>query len=129
MPRPRILLVDDDPAVRSSIAFALGVEGLDVTSFATAEALLADAGAKDSACVVVDYRLPGMDGLSLLARLRAAGGPRAAIVITSNPSARLRKSVADAGALLVEKPLLTDVLTAAIRTATADPAQGPDGNL
>ncbi|MCC6919331.1 MAG: response regulator [Alphaproteobacteria bacterium] len=129
MPRPRILLVEDDPAVRSSIAFALDVEGLDVTSFATAEALLASPETWDSNCVVVDYRLPGMDGLSLLARLRAGGGPRAAIVITSNPSARLRKSVADAGALLVEKPLLTGVLTAAIREATADPAGAPASDV
>ena len=119
MSRSRILLVDDDPAVRSSIAFALEIDGFDVGTFASAEAVLASRGAVGSACMVLDHRLPGMDGLALLARLRADGVGAPAIVITSNPTRTLRQRVDDAGARLVEKPLLCDSLAATIRTMTA----------
>lgn len=115
MARPRILLVDDDPAVRSSIAFALEVEGFEVGAFASAEALLAGDAVPPHACIVLDQRLPGMDGLALLASLRARGDRAPAIVITSNPSQRLRERVAEAAAQLVEKPLLCDALVAAVR--------------
>jgi len=117
----RILLVDDDPAVRSSIAFALEVEGFEVKSFASAEAALADGSARQSACIVLDHRLPGMDGLALLARLRAEGVDAPAVIITSNPSRRFEQRVREEGACLIEKPLLRDSLTAAIRRLTHAP--------
>jgi two-component system C4-dicarboxylate transport response regulator DctD len=113
-----LLLVDDDPAVRSSIAFALEIEGFDVRPYASAEAVLASGRLSDADCLVVDHRLPGLDGLGLLARLRARGIDAPAIVITSNPSRRLREQVAEAGAHLVEKPLLGDALAAMVRTIT-----------
>ncbi len=116
MPRPAILLVDDDPSVRSAIAFALGVEGFEVGAYASAEALLSAAPPTGHAGMVLDYRLPGMDGLQLLARLRERGDQSAAILITSNPSRRLRDLVALAGAQLVEKPLLCDALVEALDT-------------
>ena len=119
MSRPRILLVDDDPSVRSSIAFALEVEGFDVGAFASAEAVLASRGAAGSACMVLDHRLLGMDGLALLARLRADGIGAPAIVITSNPTRILRQRVDEVGARLIEKPLLGDSLAATIRTMIA----------
>ncbi|MCX8474788.1 MAG: response regulator [Sphingomonas sp.] len=119
MPRPHLLLVDDDPAVRSSIAFALGTEGFDVHAFANAEAALACERLDDMACLLLDHRLPGVDGLGLLAQLRAGAIASPAIVITSNPSRRLRQRVEEAGATLIEKPLLGNVLALAIRTALA----------
>lgn len=115
MARPRILLVDDDPAVRSSIAFALEIEGFDVATFDSAELLLAEDPGTPHACVVLDHRLPGMDGLALLDRLHAHGERSPAIIITSNPSQRLRQRVSEVGAQLIEKPLLCDALTAAVR--------------
>lgn len=124
MPRAIILLVDDDPAVRSSIVFSLAVEGFDVAAFASAEAMLAaGAAGADCDCLVFDQRLPGIDGLALLRRVRADGGRAPAIVITSNPSPTLRERVRSAGAMLVEKPLLSGTLAAAIRTLIA-PAPG-----
>lgn len=112
---PRVLLVDDDAALRASLKFAFELEGFDVEDHASAEGLLerADLGAPD--CIVIDYRLPAMDGLSLLKRLRSMGVRAPVIVITSNPTRKLREAVKDAGAELVEKPLLCDALTARIR--------------
>ncbi len=119
MARPSILLVDDDPAVRSSIAFALGVEGFDVAAFESAEALLADDPGAAHACLVLDHRLPGLDGLTLLAQLQARGDDAPAIIITSNVSQGLRQRVRESGAQLVEKPLLSDALAAAVRAIVA----------
>lgn len=124
-PRPRILLVDDDPAVRSSIAFALEVEGFEVGSYASAEAALAWAPLDGEACLVLDHRLPGMDGLALLRDLRARGVATPAIVITTNPNARLRALVAQQGAVLLEKPLLGNALASAIRALAAPAESSP----
>lgn len=115
MPNPIVLLVDDDPAVRASIAFALEIEGFDVAAFDSAEALLAADHPSRHVCVVLDHRLPGLDGLTLLAALRARGDAAPAIIITSNPPQRFCRRVADSGARLVEKPLLCDELVAAVR--------------
>lgn len=115
MPRPIILLVDDDPAVRSSIAFALEIEGFDVAAFESAETMFARGIRRPCACIVLDQRLPGMDGLSLLDRLRGDGERAPAIIITSNPSRQFRQRVREAGALLVEKPLLCDELAMAVQ--------------
>lgn len=115
MQQPCVLLVDDDPSVLSSIVFALEVEDLRVEAFASGEAVLATDGPRDFACVVIDQRLPGMDGLTLLARLRGSGLLAPAILITTNPSRWLKQRVKEDGAWLIEKPLLRDSLTAAIR--------------
>jgi FixJ family two-component response regulator len=120
MSRSQILLVDDDPAVRSSIAFALEIEGFDVRAFESAEAVLASRGAGTTACIILDHRLPGIDGLALLDRLRAKGIGAPAIVITSNPNRSLRQRIEDAGARLIEKPLLGDSLATTIREFTID---------
>ncbi|WP_326412452.1 response regulator [Sphingomonas sp.] len=112
----RILLVDDDPAVRSSLAFALELEDFQVETFETGE-LLAERGLlPDDACLVLDYKLPGLDGLSLLRQLRANGARLPAVLITSNPPERLRRATVAAGAALIEKPLLCDALSRSIRS-------------
>ena len=64
---------------------------------------------------MIDYRLPGIDGLSLLRVLRERGETCPAVIITSNPTRSIRQRTTDAGAALIEKPLLSDSLTTAIR--------------
>jgi FixJ family two-component response regulator len=132
MSRPSIILVDDDQAVRSSVEFALEAEGFDVSTFASAECLLAARIAGGCDCLILDYRLPGLDGLALLGRLRAQGIGAPAIIMTSNPSHRLGSQVAQAGALLLEKPLLGDSLAQAVRSvagAAAGRAGASPGEL
>ena len=114
-PARRILLVDDDPAIRASLRFSLELEGYEVVTFATAEDLLASPHVAGSDCLVLDYRLPGMDGLEALEQLRRRGVTPPAILITTTPSRRVRARAAALDAPLIEKPLLCDGLTAAIR--------------
>ena len=112
---PRIVLVDDDAAVRASLKFSLELEGFAVDDFESADAA-ADVAAEGNSCLLLDYRLPGMDGLALLSLLRKRGVDAPAIVITSNPTRKLRQAIDAAGAALIEKPLLCDLLTTRIRT-------------
>jgi two-component system response regulator FixJ len=113
--RLRVLLVDDDPSVRASLKFALELEEFDVEDFASAESLATRAELPGRFCLIIDYRLPGMNGLQLLALLRSRGSQAPAIIITSNPTRKLRQAIAEAGAVLIEKPLLCDALSASVR--------------
>ena len=112
---PILLLVDDDPAVRASLQFSLELEGFKVEAFDSGETLVSQAKLPNFDCLVLDYRLPGIDGLSLLSLLRERGETCPAVIITSNPTRSVRQRTTDAGAVLIEKPLLSDGLTAAIR--------------
>ena len=124
MPTPKILLLDDDAAVRASLQFALELDGFEVETFASAEALTAFAGPDQPACFILDYRLPGIDGLSLLEALRRLGIGAPAIIITSNPTLGVRQRASAMGAMLIEKPLLGDELISAIRSLVPTAAVG-----
>lgn len=115
-----LVLVDDDPALLHALSFAFETEGYDVRAFADAESLLADAEAHHvSLCLVLDQKLPGMSGLALLTALRARNVAAPAILITSNPTAALRREARAAGVEIVEKPLLDGVLASKVREAVA----------
>jgi len=113
--RPLILLVEDDGSVREALTFALKIEGYDIEVFEDAEALLALAELPKPACLVLDHYLPGMTGIEALAALRARGLVCPALLITTQPKGDVRAAAARLGARLLEKPLLGDVLPAAIR--------------
>jgi FixJ family two-component response regulator len=106
--RPTIVVVNDDSALRHALRFALGVEGFVVRTFAKGEDLLGAADLADLACVVTDARLPDMPGLDLVARLRRQRDGLPAILLTTNPTLRLRREAEDAGVALIEKPLRGD---------------------
>ena len=120
-PFPMLLLVDDDPAVRASLIFSLELEGFAVDAFESGEAVAARTTLARHACLVLDYRLPGIDGLSLLNLLRERGETCPAVIITSNPTRTMRLRTIDAGAVLIEKPLLSDSLTTTIRRLIRGP--------
>ena len=114
-PPPMLLLVDNDPAVLASLQFSLELEGFAVDAFESGKTVLARTRLARHACLVLDYRLPGIDGLSLLTLLRERGETCPAIIITSNPTRAMRQRTTELGAVLIEKPLLSDNLTTAIR--------------
>jgi FixJ family two-component response regulator len=118
-PRPVVIVVDDDAAVRLALAFALDLEGFLVETYESGEALLLREAPDESTCLVLDERLPGVSGMETLRQLRARHVEAPAIMITSHPRASLRAAAAEAGAPILEKPLLSDTLAAAIRDALA----------
>jgi DNA-binding response OmpR family regulator len=111
----RITLVEDDASLLNALAFALEADRYVVASYDAPAAALAER--RDCDCLVVDMKLPGMDGLTLIERMRAAGILAPAILITSNPDARCRHRAAEARVPIVEKPLLGAVLRQQIADA------------
>jgi two-component system, LuxR family, response regulator FixJ len=112
-----VLIVDDDPAVRSSLQFRLEIEGFVVRTYSSGSDLLNDQDVPQSGCLVIDYRLPSMNGLDLLSELRRRKVMLPALLVTSHPSMSVRAQTAAAGAILIEKPLLNEALFEGIRAA------------
>jgi FixJ family two-component response regulator len=84
MPRvPRVAIVDDDDALRNSLDNLLRSVGFGVQGFASAEAFLQADHAHETACLILDVRLPGMNGLELQRQLVAANWRIPIIVVTA----------------------------------------------
>jgi FixJ family two-component response regulator len=111
------MVIDDDWAVRNSLKFSLEVEGFTVRSYATGAELLSADDLVHSSCFVVDQNMPGMNGLDLIASLRARHLSAPAILITTHPGPERAK---EAGVPIVEKPLLGNVLLDKIRDLVGD---------
>ena len=120
--RPTIAIVDDDGAVRSSLAFALRSEGYAVRDYAHAEEALKDADIAASNCFIVDYNLPKMNGLELVSELRRRDIMAPVILITTNPNPMVRRGAQAARTTIIEKPLLGERLFDAVHGALAGPA-------
>jgi len=118
-----VLVVDDDAAVRSALKFALEVEGFAVKLYAGSIALLAEQALPDRACLVIDYRMPGVDGLELVRRLRARQVALPAILISGRVDDQLRHRATQSGiGCVLEKPFNDTALVDSIRQAL-----GPTG--
>src|SRR5258708_8156951 len=115
-----VLVVDDDAAVRSALKFALEVEGLQVRDYSGPVVLLAEANMPPFGCLVVDYRMPVMDGLELITVLRERGIKAPAIIITGRTNTDLAAKAKKLDVCqILEKPLAYGALIAAIRSALA----------
>jgi FixJ family two-component response regulator len=114
-----ILAVDDDAAVLNSLMFALEVEGFAVRAFANPTELLAAKDWPTRGCFVIDYRLPGMNGLALLKLLRNRGITLPAILISASLSDEIRRQAKQANVPVFEKPLVGNRLGDSIRQLTA----------
>ncbi|TAJ37886.1 MAG: response regulator [Reyranella sp.] len=118
-----VLIVDDDAAVRSALKFSLELEGLDVRVYDGPRALLAEASLPASGCLVIDYRMPLIDGLQLIELLRERHIDLPVIMIAGRASAELRRRAARSGVRQVlEKPLSDGALVEGIRSILAKPA-------
>ena len=111
-----VLIVDDDAAVRAALKFALEVEGFRVQLYDGAQAVLADTNLPKHGCLVVDYRMPGIDGIELVRRLRHKNVSLPAILISARVNDQLRNRAAESGLTCVlEKPLSDAALVENIR--------------
>lgn len=115
--RPSIIVIDDDEAVLNAITFNLTVAGYHVTGLPDGQTLLDSSDLPDTTFLIVDHRLPHIDGLFLIEMLRARGCTAPAVLVTSQPSARLRDRCNSLGIPLVEKPLLQDELASVLQAA------------
>lgn len=105
-----VLVVDDDDALRASLEFILGIEGYAVRTYAHGRALLDDGALPADGCLIVDQRLPDIEGLKLIDCLRKRDVRLPAILITSNPTSMLRLRAELAHVAIVEKPFVTGTL-------------------
>lgn len=121
VPVPEIVLVvDDDAAVRASLKFALEVEGFRVQLYDSPQSVLEDANLPEHGCLVIDYRMPGIDGVELVDRLRARKVMLPAILISGRVTRQLRELAARSGvARVLEKPLSDSALVESIRGVLA----------
>jgi two-component system response regulator FixJ len=113
-------LIDDDEAVRQSVAFLLTTSGFAVRVYESAAAFLEALPSLQPGCVVTDVRMPGMDGLALQRELMSRGVGLPVIVITGHADVPLAVEAMKSGAVdFIEKPFNDDSLLSAIRVAIA----------
>ncbi len=114
----RVLLVDDDAQMRASTLQALELAGLAGTGFASAEEVLDHAGPGLNGVVISDIRMPGMDGMTLLQRLRDRDADLPVILITGHAEVQLAVEAMRRGAYdFIEKPFVAQALIAVLRRA------------
>lgn len=111
-------VVDDEEAVRNSLAFLLTTSGFAVRTHASAASFLEVAGSIRNACLITDLRMPDVDGVELLRRLKAAGAMLPAIVVTGHGDVQMAVEAMKNGALdFIEKPFSDTVLIDSIGRA------------
>lgn len=111
---PVVHVVDDDEAVRDSLAILLRTRGFQVREHDAPDAFLAAAARLDPGCIVTDVQMPAMSGLEMLVRLRARGVDWPAVVITGRATPGMVREAAALAAEFVEKPFLPEALVAAV---------------
>ncbi|RAK56826.1 response regulator FixJ [Phenylobacterium deserti] len=120
MSEPVVHVIDDDEAMRESLDFLLDSAGMKARTYESALQLL-EREQLEPGVIVTDVRMPEMNGLELVRRLKARGAPHPIIVITGHGDVPLAVEAMKAGVVdFLEKPFDDDALLGAIRTALAD---------
>jgi two-component system, LuxR family, response regulator FixJ len=119
-PEGCIYIIDDDDAARESLAFLIRSAGLAVQTYSDPRAFLDDVALVRSGCIITDVRMPHMDGIELLRRLRKCAVMLPVIVVTGHGDIPLAVEAIRSGAIdFLEKPFdgnaLLDVVHAALK--------------
>ena len=119
MPRVQLIsIVDDDDALRNSLDDLIRSIGFRTQGFPSAEAFLSSNQAYDTACLILDVRMPGMNGLELQRQMVAANWRIPIIFITSHADDDARARALEAGAVaFLYKPFREEELLTAIDAA------------
>jgi len=118
MTEPIVHVVDDDDAVRSSLAFVLDSAGLTARTYESATRFLETCGPEVSGCVVTDVRMPDVNGLELVRRLRGMGVGIPVIVMTGHGDVSLAVEAMKEGVIdFLEKPFDDELFLRAVRQA------------
>ena len=111
-------VIDDDDAARESLAFLLATSDVEVRTYESAVAFLDSLSGPVPGCVVTDVRMPGIDGLELLRRLKERDPNLPVIVITGHGDVPLAVAAMKLGAVdFLEKPFDDEAPLAAVRSA------------
>ncbi|MBH1999512.1 MAG: response regulator [Sphingomonadaceae bacterium] len=115
-----IYVVDDDEAIRRSLSFLLRTSGFAVELFEGGLSFLKAAGALAPGCVLLDVRMPDMDGLEVQRELRARGVMLPVVIMTGHGDVDMAVAAMKAGASdFIEKPFEKAALLACIEAARA----------
>jgi len=120
-----VYVIDDDEAMRDSLNFLLDSAGFGVTLFDDAQAFLDALPGLAFGCIVSDVRMPGLDGIELLKRMKARQSPFPILIMTGHGDVPLAVEAMKLGAVdFLEKPFDDDRLTSMIESAIrqAEPA-------
>ena len=115
-------VVDDDEAMRQSLEFLLNAEGFTVRLYDSAKSLLRGFSDLPSGCILTDIRMPEIDGLELLRRIRASGRALPVIVMTGHGDVPMAVEAMKLGAHdFLEKPFEDEALFRALRSVSPRP--------
>src|SRR5207344_1191850 len=118
MPKPRILVVDDEAAIRDSLRMTLEYEGYDFIGAATGQEGIALAEREAPDLVLLDVKMPGMDGLEVLDRLRAMNETLPVVVISGHGTIGTAVEATKKGAFdFIEKPFASERVLVSLRNA------------
>jgi two-component system, LuxR family, response regulator FixJ len=122
-------VVEDEAAMRDALLLLLKSARLTPRGYSTAEAFLADEAHRQPACLVIDVRLPGMDGLALHKHLVSLGTAPATVIITGHGDIPMAVAALKAGALdFVAKPFDPALLLESVRDALRHVAESERRN-
>ena len=117
-PSSLVHVIDDDEAVRDSLAFLLNTARLEVRTYESAMAFLSALPKLNSGCIITDVRMPEISGVDLLRRLKELKIAMPVIVITGHGDVQLAVEAMKIGAVdFIEKPFDDDMLLASVRSA------------
>jgi two-component system response regulator FixJ len=120
MGRSTVYIVDDDAAVRDSMAQLLAMHGYETRQFADAAGYLDEAERLPRGCLLLDIRMPGMSGMDLQDELRRRGRDEPIVFVTGHGDIALAVKAMKAGATdFLQKPCGEDELIDAVRDALA----------
>ncbi len=113
-----VFIIDDDEDIRTSLSRALSRRGFEVRTFVSGNDFLQSVGPNETGCIVLDFGMPGINGLELQQMLNADGFAMPIIFITGHGGVPESVLAMKAGAIdFLEKPFRTDVLIDRIQTA------------
>src|ERR1700722_15358224 len=116
--RGKVYVIDDDEAMRDSLGFLLAAADFQVSLFKTALDFLEALPTLDFGCVVSDVRMPDIDGIELLKRLKAGGSLFPVVIMTGHGDVPLAVEAMKLGAMdFLEKPFEDDRLIGMIEAA------------
>jgi len=127
-PAPTVCVVDDDPDVLISLRFLLETEGFSVRTFANGPDLLASRPPSPGDCLIIDYKMAGMDGLDLVHRLRDRRVEAPVVLMTGAENEGIAAKAARSGVWhVVLKPHIEESLIAHVLLALREGAGPPPG--